>query len=144
MSPGNHHIIGAEELRIMRPSAFLINIARGGLIDEAALAEALKAGKIAGAALDVFEDEPVIHPGLMGLPNVVLTPHIGGGTLETQHGLASLAADNLIAALGLGPDAGRPPCHPQSGDALSDRGTHFLQSITFLKICPNFAVGRFV
>jgi gluconate 2-dehydrogenase len=108
-SPGNHHIIGAEELRIMRPGAFLINIARGGLVDEAALAEALKAGKIAGAALDVFEGEPVIHPGLIGLPNVVLTPHIGGGTWKTQHDLGSLAADNLIAALGVGPDAGKPP-----------------------------------
>ena len=107
-APGNYHIIGVEELRLMRPSAFLINIARGGLIDEAALAEALKQQKIAGAALDVFEGEPVIHPGLMGLPNVLLTPHIAGATRETQHGLAAMAVDNLIAALGLGPDAGRP------------------------------------
>jgi len=65
--------------------------------------------RIAGAGLDVFEGEPAIHPGLMGLPNVVLTPHIAGGTAEAQHGLASLAADNLIAALGLGPQAGHPP-----------------------------------
>jgi gluconate 2-dehydrogenase len=107
--PGNHHIIGAEELRTMRPSAFLINIARGGLIDEAALSEAVLQKKIAGAALDVFEGEPVVHPGLKGLPNVLLTPHIAGATRETQHGLARLAVENLIAALGLGPDAGRPP-----------------------------------
>lgn len=107
-APGNHHIIDAAALRLMRPSAFLINIARGGLIDEAALAEALRQQKLAGAALDVFEGEPVIHPGLIGLPNVLLTPHIAGATRETQHGLAAVAVDNLIAALGLGPDAGRP------------------------------------
>jgi glyoxylate/hydroxypyruvate/2-ketogluconate reductase len=89
-------------------TAYLINIARGGLIDEAALAEAIKQQRIAGAALDVFEGEPLVHPGLMDLPNVLLTPHIAGATLETQHGLAGMAADNLIAALGLGPDAGRP------------------------------------
>lgn len=108
-TPGNHHIIGEKELGMMRQTALLINIARGGLIDEAALAEALRLRKIAGAALDVFEGEPVIHPGLKGLPNVLLTPHIAGATGATQHGLASMAVDNLIAALGLGPDAGRPP-----------------------------------
>jgi gluconate 2-dehydrogenase len=105
----NHHLIGATELSLMRASAMLFNIARGGLIDEAALTEALKAGLLAGAGLDVFEAEPVVHPGLMGLSNVVLTPHIAGGTAEAQHGLADLAADNLIAALGLGPLAGKPP-----------------------------------
>ena len=109
MSPGNYHLIGADELGVMRPSAMLFNIARGGLIDEEALAAALGERRIAGAGLDVFEGEPAIHPGLMGLPNVVLTPHIAGGTAEAQHGLASLAADNLIAALGLGPQAGHPP-----------------------------------
>ena len=108
MSPENYHFIGAAELRLMRSTAMLFNIARGGLIDEAALAEALQENRLAGAGLDVFEGEPVIHPGLMGLSNVVLTPHIGGGTAEAQHGLAVLAADNLIAALGLGPHAGRP------------------------------------
>jgi gluconate 2-dehydrogenase len=108
-APGNYHIIGVEELKLMRPSAYLINIARGGLIDEAALADSLKARRIAGAALDVFEQEPTIHPGLTGLPNILLTPHTAGATKEAQHGLASLAADNLIAALGLGPDAGKPP-----------------------------------
>jgi gluconate 2-dehydrogenase len=108
-NPSNRHIIGTEELSIMRPSAFLINIARGGLIDEAALAEAVRERKIAGAALDVFEEEPTIHPGLKGLPNVLLTPHIAGATASTQHGLAAMAVDNLIAALGYGPHAGRPP-----------------------------------
>ncbi|HMH21424.1 MAG TPA: NAD(P)-dependent oxidoreductase, partial [Puia sp.] len=72
-------------------------------------AEVLKTRRIAGAALDVFEQEPTIYPGLVGLPNILLTPHTAGATLEAQHGLASMAADNLIAALGLGPDAGRPP-----------------------------------
>ncbi|MBS1601659.1 MAG: D-glycerate dehydrogenase [Bacteroidetes bacterium] len=109
MSPGNYHLIGSAELGLVRPSAMLFNIARGGLIDEEALVEALRERRLAAAGLDVFEGEPAIHSGLMGLPNVVLTPHIAGGTAEAQHGLASLAADNLIAALGLGPQAGHPP-----------------------------------
>jgi gluconate 2-dehydrogenase len=108
MMPENYHLIGATELRLMRSTAMLFNIARGGLIDEEALAAALQDQIIAGAGLDVFEEEPTIHDGLMGLSNVVLTPHIGGGTAEAQHGLAGLAADNLIAALGLGPHAGKP------------------------------------
>ncbi len=108
-TPENYHLIGAAELQLMKPSAMLFNIARGGLIDEAALATAIQRQQLAGAGLDVFENEPAIHPGLMGLANVVLTPHIAGATVEAQHGLASLAADNLIAALGLGPQAGHPP-----------------------------------
>jgi len=107
-TPENHHLIAADELQLMKPSGMLFNIARGGLIDEVALAEALRNHRIAAAGLDVFEQEPVIHPHLIGLPNVILTPHIAGGTEATQHGLASLAADNLIAALDLGPDAGHP------------------------------------
>ena len=109
MTPDNYHLIGDGELRRMKPSAMLFNIARGGLIDEEALAAALREQRLAAAGLDVFEGEPAIHPGLLGLPNVVLTPHIAGGTAEAQHGLASLAADNLIAALGRGPQAGHPP-----------------------------------
>lgn len=108
-SPENYHLIGAAELALMKSSAMLFNIARGGLIDEEALASALREKRLAAAGLDVFENEPVIYPGLLGMPNVVLTPHIAGATEETQHGLASLAADNLIAALGLGPQAGHPP-----------------------------------
>jgi lactate dehydrogenase-like 2-hydroxyacid dehydrogenase len=106
-TPENYHLIGAAELKLMKPSAMLFNIARGGLIDEAALADALNRKSLAGAGLDVFEQEPVIYPGLLGLSNAVLTPHIAGGTEETQHGLASLAADNLIAALTVGPQAVR-------------------------------------
>lgn len=109
LTPENYHLIAAAELGLMRPGALLFNIARGGLIDEEALALALQKKQIAGAGLDVFEAEPAIYPGLLGLPNVVLTPHIAGGTAEAQHGLASMAADNLIAALGLGPQAGKPP-----------------------------------
>jgi gluconate 2-dehydrogenase len=105
---GNRHIIGTEELRLMRPSAMLFNIARGGLIDEEALARALKDQQIAAAGLDVFEGEPSIHPGLIGLPNAVLTPHIAGGTAAAQYGLTSMAADNLIALLGPGPQAAHP------------------------------------
>ena len=107
-TPENYHLIGAAELELMKPSAMLFNIARGGLIDEAALAAALQKGQLAGAGLDVFEEEPVIYPGLLGLSNAVLTPHIAGGTADTQYGLASMAADNLIAALGQGPHAGHP------------------------------------
>src|SRR6202011_6173571 len=91
-TPGNYHLIGEKELQLMRPSAMLFNIARGGLIDEPALARALKSGQIAAAGLDVFEGEPAIDPGLVALPNMLLTPHIAGGTEEAQHGLASLAA----------------------------------------------------
>jgi len=109
LTPGNYHIIGQQELALMRSSAMLFNIARGGLIDEPALAEALREKKIAAAGLDVFEGEPAVYPGLLGLPNLLMTPHIAGGTFETQHGLALLAAENLIAALGWGPHAGHPP-----------------------------------
>jgi gluconate 2-dehydrogenase len=109
LNPANYHIIGEKELALMSPSAMLFNIARGGLIDEPALAKALSEQKIAAAGLDVFEGEPAVYPGLLGLPNIVMTPHIAGGTWEAQHGLALLAAENLIAALGLGPHAGHPP-----------------------------------
>lgn len=107
-SKKSHHLIAAAELKKMKSSAILLNIARGGLIDEQALAVALKEKQIAGAALDVFEDEPVIFQELIGLSNVILTPHIAGGTEATQHALAKLAADNLIAALGHGPDSFQP------------------------------------
>ncbi len=108
-SSENHHLIGREELEQMKPSAFLINIARGGLIDEAALAEALRKKQIAGAGLDVFEGEPTIYPDLLTFPNIVLTPHIAGGTEKAQHDLTMLATENLIAALGKGPNAHNPP-----------------------------------
>ena len=95
----NHHAIGGAELSLMKPTATLINIARGGIVDDAALAQALQAGRIAAAGLDVFEGEPSVHPDLLTVPNVVLTPHIASATLATRQAMANLAADNLIAWL---------------------------------------------
>lgn len=109
-SPEAHHIIGAAEIALMKPTATLINVARGGLIDEVALVAALKAGKIAAAGLDVFEGEPAVNPGLLEVPNVVLTPHIASASTATRRAMCNLAVDNLIAGLGFGPDAGKPPC----------------------------------
>ncbi len=108
-SPASHHIIGAAELAAMKRGATLVNIARGGIVDDAALARALEAGTIGAAGLDVFENEPALHPALLAAPNLVLTPHIGSGSLATRRAMVGLAVDNLIAALGCGPDAGRPP-----------------------------------
>ena len=96
----NHHTIGAAELAQMQPTATLINIARGGIVDDAALAQALKAGQIAAAGLDVFEGEPSVHPALLAVPNVVLTPHIASATVATRRAMGRLAADNLVAVLG--------------------------------------------
>ena len=96
-SAASHHTIGAAELALMKSSATLINIARGGIVDDAALAAALRSGQIAAAGLDVFEGEPNVHPDLLTVPNVVLTPHIASSTLPTRLAMANLAADNLIA-----------------------------------------------
>ena len=96
-SPESHHTIGAAELASMKPSATLVNIARGGIVDDAALAAALRSKQIAAAGLDVFEGEPQIHPDLLTVPNVVLTPHIASATLPTRLAMANLAADNLIS-----------------------------------------------
>lgn len=104
-----HHLIGATALARMKPTATLTNIARGGLIDEDALADALEGGRLAAAGLDVFEGEPAVNPRLLALRNIVLTPHIASGSLATRRAMVSLAVDNLIAALGHGPHAGRPP-----------------------------------
>jgi glyoxylate/hydroxypyruvate/2-ketogluconate reductase len=108
-SAASHHLIGAPELALMKRTATLTNIARGGIVDDVALAQALRDKRIAAAGLDVFEGEPAVHPGLLSVPNVVLTPHIASASLPTRRAMANLAADNLIAALGFGPDAGRPP-----------------------------------
>lgn len=96
-SAASHHAIGAAELAQMKPTTTLVNIARGGIVDDAALAAALKAGQIAAAGLDVFEGEPAVHPDLLALRNVVLTPHIASASLATRMAMANLAADNLIA-----------------------------------------------
>jgi gluconate 2-dehydrogenase len=98
-TPQSHHTIGAAELAIMKPSATLVNIARGGIVDDVALIAALRENRIAAAGLDVFENEPVLHPDFMRLSNVVLTPHIGSASESTRRAMAGCAADNLIAAL---------------------------------------------
>ena len=103
-SAAAHHTIGAPELARMKPTATLVNIARGGIVDDAALAQALAQRRIAAAGLDVFEGEPQVHPGLLKLPNVVLTPHIASATMPTRLAMANLAADNLIGFL----TAGKP------------------------------------
>jgi gluconate 2-dehydrogenase len=108
-TPETHHLVGAAELALMKPTATLTNIARGGVVDDAALAEALHERRIAAAGLDVFEGEPTVHPGLLAATNVVLTPHIASASIPTRRAMADLAADNLLAALGVGPQAGRPP-----------------------------------
>lgn len=97
--PATHHLIGAEQLASMKSSAYLVNTARGPIVDEAALASALREGQIAGAGLDVFENEPTVHPGLLELENVVLVPHLGSATVETRTAMAMLAADNALAVL---------------------------------------------
>ncbi len=94
-----HHLIGADELRAMRGSAYLVNTSRGAVVDEQALVAALRAGEIAGAGLDVFEDEPDVHPGLVERDDVVLLPHVGSATLETRSAMADLAVDNVLAVL---------------------------------------------
>ncbi len=98
-SASSHHAIGAAELALMKPTATLTNVARGGIVDDAALAVALRERRIAAAALDVFEGEPKVHAELLTLPNVVLTPHIASATVATRRAMADLAAANLIAAL---------------------------------------------
>lgn len=96
-SPNTHHWIGQSELAKMKSSAILINIARGGIVDDSALASALESGVIAGAGLDVFEGEPQVNPHLLALKNLVLTPHIGSSTRPTREAMAMLAAKNLVA-----------------------------------------------
>ena len=99
------HLIGAAEFALMKPTAFLVNVARGPVVDEAALVEALRSKRIAGAGLDVFEEEPELHPGLLGLENLALTPHIGSASRATRLRMATRATENCVAAL----EGRRPP-----------------------------------
>lgn len=110
----SHHVIGAAELALMKPTATLVNVARGGIVDEDALAAALREQRIAAAGLDVFEGEPRVNPALLTLPNVVLTPHIASATMPTRRAMAALAADNLVAAL-----TGAKPPTPLNPEVLS-------------------------
>jgi glyoxylate reductase len=107
LTPETRHLIDKKALARMKRSAYLINTARGPVIDEAALAWALQQRLIAGAALDVYEHEPAVHPDLLAIENVLLVPHLGSGTTETRTAMADLAAENVIAVL-----SGRPPVTP--------------------------------
>jgi len=106
-SPATHHLIGAAEIAKMKPTAILVNSARGGVVDDMALVEALQAKRIAGAGLDVFEGEPKVHPGYLGLRNVVMTPHIGSASRATRLVMCNTAAANMVAVL-----EGRDPPNP--------------------------------
>lgn len=106
-SEATHHLIDEAALASMRSDSFLVNTARGAIVDESALVEALRSGTIAGAALDVFENEPDVHPGLLELDNAVIVPHLGSATVETRGAMADLAANNVAAVL-----AGDAPLTP--------------------------------
>lgn len=99
LTPETHHLIGTQELEIMKPTAILVNTSRGPVVDESALAEALAERRIFAAGLDVYEEEPKVHPKLLELENVVLAPHIGSASFETRDKMAVLAAENLAAVL---------------------------------------------
>jgi glyoxylate/hydroxypyruvate/2-ketogluconate reductase len=113
-TPESHHAVGAAELALMKSTATLVNVARGGIVDDAALAAALRDKTIAGAGLDVFEGEPKVHPDLLKVPNVVLSPHIASATVPTRKAMAHLAADNLIGFLVRG-----KPLTPLNPDVLN-------------------------
>jgi glyoxylate reductase len=114
--PETRHLINAQSLRTMKRTAYLVNAARGPVVDEAALVQALKEGWIAGAGLDVFEEEPKVHPGLVGLPNVVLAPHIASASHATRVEMARLAVDNCVSVL-----EGRAPITPVNPEVLTRR-----------------------
>jgi glyoxylate reductase len=99
LTPETRHLMGRAELQLMKPTAFLINASRGPVVDEEALVETLRSSTIAGAALDVYENEPALTPGLVELDNVVLLPHVGSATREARTRMGQLAVDNLLKGL---------------------------------------------
>jgi glyoxylate reductase len=107
LTPATRHLVDRRAILRMKRRAYLVNTSRGPVVDEAALAWALREGLIAGAALDVYEQEPRVHPDLVGLENVVLAPHLGSATVETRTAMADLAARNVLAVL-----AGSAPLTP--------------------------------
>jgi glyoxylate reductase len=109
LTPETRHLIDKQTLTRMKRSAYLVNTSRGPVVDEGALAWALQHRLIAGAALDVYEHEPAIHPDLLALENVLLVPHLGSGTTETRTAMADLAVRNVLEVL-----SGRPPLTPVS------------------------------
>ena len=117
LTDATRHLVDAQRLVQMKQSAHLVNTTRGPVVDEAALAEALRDGVIAGAALDVFEKEPEVHPGLLELENVVIVPHLGSATIETRTAMAELAARNAVAVL-----AGETPATPVNAVGAASAG----------------------
>jgi len=111
------HLVGARELALMKPSAFLINTARGALVDEAALIRALAERRIAGAGLDVFEHEPLVEPALLAMSNVVLAPHLGSAVVELREQMANIVVDNILAVL-----AGRRPPNCVNPEVYTEDG----------------------
>ena len=118
LTPETRHLIDGDALARMKPEAYLVNTARGPIVDEVALAAALRAGTIAGAALDVFEHEPDVHPELLDLDNVVLLPHLGSATVETRTAMAQLACENVLAVLD-----GQPAPTPVAPRPVADEKT---------------------
>ncbi len=116
-SAESHHLIGAPELALMKPTAVLVNIGRGGVVDDAALAAALESGKLAAAGLDVFEGEPVVNPALLAQPRAVLTPHIGSATHRTRGAMLALAVSNAVDWLD-----GKPPRSQVGGPVAAADG----------------------
>ena len=114
LNPATRHYVAAAELALMKPSAILINTSRGPVVDEQALAAALKEGRIASAGLDVFENEPDIDPGLLSLENVVLAPHIASASIETRTRMCTMAAENAVAVI-----TGQTPPNAVNPDVLS-------------------------
>ncbi len=116
LSDETRHLIGTRELGLMKPTAYLVNTSRGPVVDEAALVETLREKRIEGAGLDVYENEPVLAPGLTSLDNVVLMPHVGSATVETRMKMARMAAEHLLAGL-----RGERPAHVVNPEALPRR-----------------------